>query len=132
MECRQEHFISFVHLFGESKKYPVDTIFSKHLFVYRNAGTHIADHEKGYVECMEEDVEDALEKSMNLIKSADGNDFDLVLYKEALHHAAKISRTLVCALFPILLFLNPAFTWQQLLAAFVFTVILKINSKRLR
>ena len=67
------------------------------------------DHEKGYIECVEEDVEDALQKSMTLIKSADGNDFDLILYKEALHHAVRISRTVVCASFINLLYLNTAF-----------------------
>ena len=94
----QSSFISYARLFGKKMTYPSDVIFSKHLSAGWSSGVYL-DQERGYIECIEQDVEKALEKSLNIIRSADGSDFDLVLYREALFHAVKISRTLVYIIF---------------------------------
>ena len=70
--------------------------FSKHLFINGARGIEGAgEHEKGYVECLDHHLEEALRKALNLINTTEGERLDLVLYKDALYHAAKISRILV-------------------------------------
>ena len=92
----QGPLISHENLLGDEGKDLNEIVFSKHLFIYGTRGIEGAgDHEKGYIECMDKHVEEALRKSLNMIKSTDRKDFDLVLYKEALHHAIRISRALV-------------------------------------
>ena len=104
VESSQGPLISMPGLYGEDVNYPTEIIFSKHLS--KHSGTYERDQEIGYVECMEHDVEQALENSLKMIRSTDGSEFDLVLYKEALHHATKISRILVCTVFHFTTFLH--------------------------
>lgn len=88
--------ISMNNLISEEETF-TDFLFSKHLFIHGARGMQgVGDHEKGYAECLEAHVEEALRKSLNIIRSTENKAFDLVLYKEALHHAVRISRALVC------------------------------------
>ena len=91
----QGPLITFKHLMGDDQAFSIIT-FSKHLFIYGARGIEGAgEHEKGYVECLDHHLEEALRKSLNLINTTEGDRLDLVLYKDALYHAARISRILV-------------------------------------
>ena len=93
--------ITFQHLLGEEKAL-TDIKFTKHLFIYGSLGAEGAgEHDKGYVECQDQHVEEALRKSLNINISSDSKQVDLVLYKDAMQHAVRISRILVSSSFII-------------------------------
>eukprot|EP00795_Rhopilema_esculentum_P014239 gene14239-5264_t len=86
--------ITFQHLLGEEKTL-TDIKFTKHLFLYGSLGAEGAgEHDKGYVECQDQHVEEALRKSLSINISSDSKQVDLVLYKDAMQHAVRISRIL--------------------------------------
>ena len=87
--------ITLKQLLGDNKDLR-DLTFSKHLMMPRNQGLEgISEVERGYVECKQDQLEESLEKAINLFNSGSQKPLDLVSYKEALHHAVKISRILV-------------------------------------
>eukprot|EP00794_Sanderia_malayensis_P003656 gene3656-4173_t len=85
--------ISFKHLVSGDAL--TEICFSKHLFIYGTRGVDgIGDHEKGYVECTDEHLEEALRKSLNIINSSQDKRMDLILYRDLLHQAVRFSRIL--------------------------------------
>ena len=87
--------ISFKHLAGEDEEL-ANILFSKHLFIASSRGVDgLGDHDKGYVECLEEHVEEGLRKSLQLMQSSEDKRLDLILYRQLLHQAVRISRVFV-------------------------------------
>lgn len=87
--------ISVTDLLGDRQPL-IDISFSKYLSVSGSRAVEGAgNHDKAYIECADDHLEEGMRKSLSLINKSQKKKVDLVFYRESLLQAVRISRILV-------------------------------------